>query len=169
MISYYNFFTKDGKGVSPVIATVLLISMTIVIALIVFLWFRGITGEVITKFEGQNVKVVCGDVEFSAEYVNEELLISNTGNVPIFSMKVKMEGGGGHQTKDLRDIDNSMGNSLWPGFGLDQGDSFDSGNIGIEIGNSEKLTIIPVLLGTSKKGERTHVCDDKQFGYEIFI
>jgi flagellin-like protein len=45
---------KNKMGVSPVIATVLLVAMTVVIALIVFLWFRQIGKEVVTKF-GENV------------------------------------------------------------------------------------------------------------------
>ena len=35
----------NKKGVSPVIATVLLVAMVIVLALIVFLWFRSLSKE----------------------------------------------------------------------------------------------------------------------------
>ena len=45
------------RGVSPVIATILLIGIVIVIALIVFLWLRGMQQEAITKFEGMNVEI----------------------------------------------------------------------------------------------------------------
>jgi len=46
---------EKKKGVSPVIATVLLIAMVVVIALIIFLWFRGLTKEAITKFDVRNL------------------------------------------------------------------------------------------------------------------
>ena len=38
-----------------------------VISLIVFLWFRGLNEDAITKL-GKNVELVCGDVSFSADY-----------------------------------------------------------------------------------------------------
>jgi len=43
------------KGLSPVIATMLLIAIVVVIGLIIFLWFRGMTEEAITKFDGTNI------------------------------------------------------------------------------------------------------------------
>ena len=38
----------NKKGVSPVIATVLLIAIVIVIGLIIFLWFRSLTKDALT-------------------------------------------------------------------------------------------------------------------------
>jgi flagellin-like protein len=153
--------SKEKRSVSPVIATVLLVSMVVVIALIVFLWVRGISKEVITKFGGVNVEVVCGDIEMTADYNNDELFISNDGNVPIFGMKVKVEGGGSHETLDLAEISSFSG--------LDPGATFSSGDIGSEVGNPEKITLIPVLLGSSDKGEKTYVCNEGQHGYEVAI
>ena len=31
------------------------------------------------------------------------------------------------------------------------------------------LVLIPVLLGSSERGERTFVCDENQHGYELVI
>ena len=42
---------KRKKGLSPVIATVLLIGIVIALALIIFLWFRGTMKPAITKFD----------------------------------------------------------------------------------------------------------------------
>ena len=151
------------KGVSPVIATVLLIAMVIVIALIIFLWFRGLQGEVITKF-GQNIELTCSEVEFYAEYDGTDLRISNVGNVPIFGMKVKIEMDGSYTTEDLKEMETTPD---WPGRGIGQGAAF-SGNVILDP-SVERIVLTPVLIGTSDKGEKTFVCDEKQFGQEIIL
>ena len=134
------------KGVSPVIATVLLISIVVVIAVIIFIWFNQMTQESITKFGGVNVELVCEDVNFDASYNYGTLNIVNNGNVPIFGIKVKILREGSHETKDLNEI------SDWPSSGLNQGGTF-SEDISSEIGTAEDIILIPVLLGNSEKGK----------------
>lgn len=151
------------RGVSPVIATVLLIAMVIVIALIVFLWIRELGGETITKFDGKNIEVVCGEVEFNADYSNSEISISNTGIVPIFNFKLKVVESGSYDTLNIREIGD------WPVNGITQGESFISSGASSEISGATELVLIPVLMGTSSKGDRTYVCNEETYGYEIFI
>jgi len=152
------------RGISPVVATVLLVAMVIVIALIIFLWFRGMRGETCTKFGGTNVEVVCGQVEFSADYSGGQLQITNLGNVPIFGMKVKVQNGGNYVSKDLSDSSFATG---WPGFGLDQGAAFASAlNFA---GSPDSITLTPILMGTCDSGEKAHICDENQHGKEIAI
>src|SRR3989344_782855 len=76
-------FPKKKKGVSPVIATVLLITMVIIIGLIIFLWIKGLVIEGCEKFD-KACELNCEDVMFDADYSNGILAVSNTGNVPIF-------------------------------------------------------------------------------------
>lgn len=157
--------SKSKKGISPVIATVLLIAMVIVIALIIFLWFKGITEETITKFGQKNIKLVCRDVKFDASYSGGVLSISNTGTVPLYSMKLKISSGGSYITKDLKEELPSD----WPELGLNQGASFSADISNIEkVQTADEITLIPVLVGTSKEGEKKYTCDEKQ-GYEIII
>ena len=129
------------RGVSPVIATTLLIAMVVLIGLIIFLWFRGLTQEAITKFDGQNIELVCGDVRFDSSYSSGDLSISNSGNVPIYSFQLKVDMPGSHQTLDIKDVASS-----WPEAGLNQGGTF-SGDIGSSVSGAEKITVIPVLRG----------------------
>ncbi|MBA7711717.1 hypothetical protein ES703_120683 [subsurface metagenome] len=150
------------SGVSPVIATVLFIAMVVVIGLIVFLWFRGMTQERITKFGGTNIELVCEEVDFEATYISGVLSIVN-GDVPIFGMKIKIFREGSHETKDLKD-DLSEN---WPALGLNQVGTF-SDTIDFENAEKiEKITLIPVLRGKSDEGEENFMCDEKQYGYEI--
>lgn len=158
-----SFFSKNHRGISPVIATVLLIAMVIVIGLIVFLWFRTMIEDEGTKF-GKNVKLVCDDTGFDARYSSGVLYISNTGNVPVFEIKIKISSEGSHETKDLS---TDFPNVNWPELGLNQGGTF-SGNIGGVVGSADKITLIPVLMGSSKEGRKTFVCEE-QYGYEIII
>ena len=84
-LKIFTDLSKRGqtKGVSPVVATVLLIVLVVAIALIVFLWFRELTQESITKFGGKNIALVCDDVVFEASYsiIEERIYVSNYGNV----------------------------------------------------------------------------------------
>lgn len=152
---------KKQKGLSPVIATVLLIVMVIAIGIIIFLWFRGFTQEAITKFGGTNVELVCQDVSFQSDYVGGDLFVSNTGNVPIYDLKIRVESPGGHETLDLSEIA-----SGWPETGLTTGGAF-SGHINTSA-SAEELTIIPVLRGRSGTVTKTHTCDE-QYGDLIIL
>lgn len=155
---------KNHKGVSPVIATVLLVAMVVVIGLIIFLWFRGMTEEAITKFGGTNIELVCEDVVFLSEYSTATgiLSISNGGNVPIFGMKLKISKPGGHETLDMGDLPVD-----WPDIGLRQEGIF-SGNLGAEFEDASQVLLIPVLMGTSAQGEQTYVCEDRH-GQDLII
>ncbi len=151
------------KGVSPVVATVLLIAMVIVLALIVFLWFRSLTKEAITKFGGKNVEIVCDEVSFSAEYSLGTLTVTNVGNVPIFGLNVKIVKGGSYETKDLKTL--STG---WPETGLKQGGVFMSEDLTTQFSGTTKVVLIPVLVGSSKNGEKLHACTEAQ-GQELAL
>ncbi len=146
------------RGISPVIATVLLIAMVVVIGLIVFLWFRGMTQESVTKFGGQNIELICDEVNFDASYSNGILYISNIGNVPIFDIKMKVFREGSYETQELAGFN-----------GLNQGASFVSGDISAGIGSASKIILTPVLIGSSKKGDRTYKCSEEKYGYEIIM
>ncbi len=150
----------NKRGVSPIIATILLIALTIIIALIVFQWMKGFTKEAITKFDGTNIELVCNDVQFEASYSNGNLVISNIGNVPIYDFNVKSEYPGGHETTDLTTMDLQW-NGILPG-------GIFSKDIPIQP-DTTTITLIPILLGVNKDGEqKTQVCDERN-GKEIFV
>lgn len=149
---------KNKRGVSPVIATILLVAIVIVIALIVFMWFRSISEEAITKFDGTNVKLVCEEVSFDASYSEGFVYISNTGNVPVYKIKAKIESEGSYETIVLGESDNS-----WPQSGLLQGGTYAG-----EITTAEKILLIPVLIGSTSEGEKAHTCDERH-GIEAII
>jgi flagellin-like protein len=152
------------KGVSPVIATVLLIALVIVIALIIFLFMRGIGEESITKFGNENIKLACQDVDFDASYSDGALAISNLGIVPIFDMKVKLDKGGNYETKGLKDLPGST----WPSSGLKQG-GVASVTLS-DLGDVERIIITPVLVGKTKGGAtKSYNCEQGLYESEIIL
>ena len=147
------------RGVSPVIATILLIGIVIVIALIVFLWLRGMQQEAITKFEGMNVRLVCEEVSFDASYSAGYVYVVNNGNVPIYRLKAKVSGDGSQDTFYLGE-----NKEEWNKVGLLIGDRYSE-----QISTSgKKILLVPILVGTSEKGKKAYTCDDR-VGKEILI
>lgn len=142
---------RGGRGVSPVIATVLLIALVLVMGTIIFLWAKNIVVEGGQK-NGQNVATVCEQVNFDTTYQDGLLTVSNMGNIPIFRVKVEMYKNNGFQTKDITELTSS-----WASVGLKASGVF-SGSIG-DVSGVSKIVIIPVLLATSGHGSVTHTCD----------
>lgn len=151
------------RGLSPVVATVLLVSLVVILSLIVFFFIRGLTEEAVTK-DGTNVKIICqNSIDFTAEYSPNtgNLDISNTGNTPIYDFKVEKElEGGSSNTIDLSEREG------WPKNGLTQGAAASvSVNTGVK-----KLIMIPVLLGQSESEDgkqKTYVCENSPSIKEI--
>jgi flagellin-like protein len=156
----------EKRGVSPVIATVLLIGIVIALGVIVFFWFSSFTQEAVTKFNGENIQLVCNDVQFQASYSSGgDLAISNTGNVPVFSFNIQMNGASGaYTTDDIKDLTN------WPTGGLKQGGVF-SGNIqnAVSGAGANEIILIPVLRGSVSNGDQQSYTCPTQYGYKISI
>lgn len=154
---------KENKALSPVIATVLLIVIVVIIALIVFFWIKGMTQEAITKFDNQNIELVCEDVDFEASYTpTTGLYITNFGNVPIFGMDIKKIGEGFHETEDLTI------NPEWPDVGLKQGSIFAAEGFTVS-SNVEEIILIPVLIGESESGRKTYACNENLYGVRLSV
>ena len=100
-------------------------------------------------------------IQFFANYASGILSIQNPGNVPVYSFKVETRGFGSFETFDLSDLDSS-----WPAVGLKQGGTYSSTDLSAEIGGAEEITLIPVLIGTSKGKQKTHICDER-FGERV--
>ncbi len=155
----------ERRGVTPIIATVLLIGIVIALGSIVFFWFSGFTQEAVTKFSGENVQLVCKDVKFEASYSSGgDLAVSNTGNVPIYSFNVQILGAAG--TFTTQDMKNMISN--WPNTGLKQGGVF-SGNILSKVTGANQIILIPILRGSVSGGDqKSYTCPD-QYGYKLSL
>jgi flagellin-like protein len=152
---------KGKRGLSPIIATVLLVAMVVVLGTLVIVWFNSLTEEAIVKF-GKNIELVCDDVKFERDYSDGTLYITNNDYVPIESFEIKIDkGGAGFETKNIKDLIAS-----WPVDGLKQGGTF-SEEIAFDA-NVERIVLIPILIGSTSEGPKTHVCDERH-GEEIVL
>jgi flagellin-like protein len=148
----------NKKGVSPVIATVLLIGMVVVLALIVFVWMQALAQETVTKFGDENIELACDDVAIDAGYSasTRMLTITNSGNVPIYKISMKISEVGRYYTEKIEEG--------WQKYGLDTGQSFTGE---VDLSGAEEVVLIPVLLGNTEDGKkRTHTCEER-FGFRV--
>ena len=83
----------NKRGISPVIASVLMILMVIVLAGMVFLWARGFISEQVEKF-GRPIEEQCSAINFVATKRGSNLEILNRGSIDIRHFDVKLIRGG---------------------------------------------------------------------------
>jgi flagellin-like protein len=147
---------RKKRGLSPVIATILLISVALVLAVIVYLWARSFIGESIEK-NGRDVSLVCENVVFSAEGNSGSgaLSIVNTGVVPIYAVEMRVVG-----NEEISQI-GQTGSDIKPG----QTASFE---LPSELNSGDDLIVIPVLLGETAEKRKPFVCDE-DYGVEIEV
>lgn len=148
----------NKRGLSPVVATVLLISLVLILAAIIFLWMKGFVSEQIQK-EGKPIGEVCKDVVFDVEYEKVggdylSLQLINKGNVPIAAIDVKLISGGDSAIKQ---------------FNVSAGVLESSAVQTVPIEGAQKIIIYPMVLGSvvGKKLNKAVTCTDK--GKEIIL
>jgi len=133
---------RRRKGVSPVIATVLLIAIVIVLALIVFLWARGFVKEAVQK-KGKPAEQACSEVNLEVAYLKTEgkLQLTNRGNIPIYSFDLKMKSAGKTDTKHS-DTRLAMGQSV----------------VISDLSGYDEIEVFPSILGEGKTSKKVYVC-----------
>ena len=162
------------RGLSPVIATVLLISLALILAVIVFLWARGFIEEKIQKF-GEPIERACEDVSFSVDVdsSNNEIKLTNMGTVPLYGVEIRKK-------NDLSGVISKVGTAYFD----EQGSGTDEEKKGIPKGSEETAAIdfegsaninpneiafiIPILLGETEEFKKSYVCDEK-FREEVVV
>ncbi len=133
------------KGLSPVIASVLMILLVLVLAAIIFLWARGFIGEQIEKF-GRPIEATCGEVKFEVFRQENELEIVNRGNVDIRHLDIKVIKGGNSEVNKFN-------------FQVDAGES-ERGYVLLEMSDGEvpdEIIVFPALIGNVQGAERNNV------------
>ena len=135
----------DNRGLTPVIASVLLILLVLVMATLIFLWARGFISEQIEKF-GKPMEEMCGSVDFEVQRIGADLEVVNRGNVDIRYFDIKMCKGGDSEVRKFE-------------FQVDAGGSIrkevrllmDSGEV------PDEIIIYPALVGNVKGGSSNKV------------
>ena len=142
------------KGVSPVVATVLLIAIVIVLAIIIFIWARGFIAEKAQK-DGSAVELSCEFIDLEVGLFGDELEVINRGNVPIYGLEVKQRNTGEVLVHEL------------PGTTIKIGESLRV-SLGFMPGAGDELNVVPIILGETESGKVAHTCED-QFGFAFTV
>lgn len=143
--------SKNKKGISPVIASVLMVLMVVMLAGMVFLWAQGFVREQIEKF-GKPIEQRCEDIKFDAANTRSSLEIINRGDVDIFHFDIKLIKGGNSEVYRF-DF------SVESGKGVTEDVTFKmSDNTA-----PDEIVIYPALLGSvvGKKSKKVFTCLEK--------
>ncbi|MBU4086870.1 MAG: hypothetical protein KKB21_04825 [Nanoarchaeota archaeon] len=136
---------RGKKGLSPIIATVLLIVLVIIIALIIFLWARRFIGEAVVK-NGASADQRCGEINLEASRTSNSLYLNNRGNVPIYGIEVRLKTSGRERVERVDDIKLAPGQSNVYGVG-----GMDS---------AQSVDVVPAILGETKSSKKEYTCNN---------
>ncbi len=136
------------RGLSPIIATVLLISLTLIIAVIIFISAKSLISEKLLKF-GEPIENSCERVNFNAEPIYSEGKINfvNRGNVPIYGIEIKKKNEGSVK------IVKSFSKTIKTGETI----ALDLPN---DLSQGEDIILTPILLGETKDSKQPYTCDN---------
>ena len=162
MINLMNLKRKNKRAVSPIISTVLLITICIVLALIILLWSKGFIKEAIEKEiagETKNIDKACSEI-YITPIINTETQsfgFTNSGNVPIYAFNLKLSSNGNSEITKIGSVDGGLVN---PGFSTIIKNA-ETNNF-YDYTAYEEIKIIPILLGKSKSGGiQEYQCPEK--------
>ncbi len=143
------YMKKDKKGVSPVISTILLITIEIIQALIILLWTRGFTKEAYLKTIGSEekpVSILCTQLKSDIEPfvgADNSFGFRNKGTIPIYEFDLRLTSNDGNTNIDEYNA-GVGGGSINPGGMI----TFENK----DYTNYKEVKVIPTLLATKKSG-----------------
>lgn len=140
------------KGVSPVIATVLLIGIVVVIIAIIFMWGRSVIKENVQK-QGLPADQACSEINIRTSCYNGVITFTNLGNIPVYTINLRIISDGKTTVKQpTTDL----------GIGISESREIELDDYGISE-CPQKYEIIPVILGTAESAKKAYTCTDNVF------
>ena len=139
-------------GLSPVVASVLMILMVLVLAAMIFLWARGFISEQIEKFR-EPIEESCSSIDFKVERLGSKLEIINRGNIDIRCLDVKLFDADGNSEISKFDIQvDAGGEGVTKYVTLTMADGSEP----------DKIVIYPALIGNvkGKNSNKVFTCMD---------
>jgi FlaG/FlaF family flagellin (archaellin) len=156
---------KGRKAVSPVVATVGLIGISIALFIIVFIWSRSFVEEQILKF-GKAIESYCQDVKFNVDNVQIDsgqlnFTIDNVGNVNIYQISITYYYDGNKATQ----VYNASSQGA-----LAAGDvAMLSLDLPPGVSSVSKVEVYPIIAGEGKESKQMkgYLCKEQKFQYEF--
>lgn len=144
---------REKRGISPIVATILLIAVAVAAFVFIFAWMRGFVKESVEKL-GEPAENACQSMAFTANLAEDKqtIFINNQGNIPIYGFNVEKEVQGSTFMKFVRPADGNI-------------NAGESDSLSIDLSGAEKVRAVPVLLGTGKSSGKGKLfpCEDKKF------
>lgn len=130
---------KGKRGISPLVATALLILIAAAAVILIFYWTRTVSTEKIEKF-GAPIEDSCNQVIIIPTLSGESVLINNQGTIPIYAINLEIVKDGSKIVRFLR-----------PKEGIIDTNTTESITVSIQdiSGNINSLKAVPVILGKS--------------------
>ena len=155
------YFSKrlSKKGITPVIATTLLIAIVIVLAGIVFVWARGFVGEAVQKNDEpieRSCERVSLDVSIAQSDSDVSLDVNNQGNVPLAGFKIALDRDGSVDVLSVEGSSLNIGTSKR--FSLRE----------IYDRSVTSASVVPVLRGKRGESVQDYVCNER-YGIEARV
>lgn len=146
----------NNRGLSPVIATVLLIALAVILASLVFLWANSLLKERAQKF-GEPAENSCGDIRFEAEIVSENgmysLFVVNQADIPLYSMEIKKKSTATIEKVEVLNPD---------GQNIRVGETAEISLSDTEINSGDEIIVTPIILGAISEGKLPVVCEEAE-------
>jgi flagellin-like protein len=150
---------KDKRGISPVIATVLLITIALALAAIIFVWAKTFFAEKITK-DGSDIEMSCDQVMITGEISTTTLRIENQGNIALYGVRIdKVEGGSVRELKTITPKVVIGGRSV----------DIPLSSQGVDLSEGDSVVVIPIILGENSKEERKEFACGSSTGLELEV
>ena len=140
---------QNRRGISPIVATIMLVGISIAAFAFIFTYTRGMVGEQTEKF-GEPIENWCGKIVYDASISGNTIYINNLASVPIYGFNIEMSDANGKiSVKFARSADGII-------------DPAESDSITEEISGATKIKITPVILGKGKNTGKGKIfaCDD---------
>ena len=145
--------TIKNEGISPIMATILLVAIAAVAFVFVFVWSKGFAQESLLKFN-EPIENSCSKISFDASLSGNrnEIYINNLGEVPIYGFNVHVLS---EETSLIKFVGPNDGN-------IYAGES-DSLILDTTIPSYMKVSITPGLLGEGEESGsfKIYVCESK--------
>ncbi len=143
---------KSKRGISPVIATILLVVIAIALFGAVYVWITSMQKDAIIKFD-TGIEQACLKVNFNVLKQGDEIQVQNRGEVALYRVQLYVKKDGSLDSLGTIPLESSSGV-------IGQGESA-SGEF--DLAGCQQIKAVPVLLGISKKTgtEKEYVCQEK--------
>ncbi|MEI6731687.1 MAG: archaellin/type IV pilin N-terminal domain-containing protein [archaeon] len=140
----------NKRGISPIIATVLLVSLALILALIVFIWASSFIGEKAQK-NSEVVANSCPKISFAADAKisgsEVEVSVQNNGNVPLYGVQISKRGIG--SITDVGVFTKTIANG--------ETENIPIGIMGIDV--NDEVVIVPIILGKVGEATKSYTCE----------